>query len=137
MKITKTTNNFNKYVNKYIYNDNKYIYSRYYIMGKHLMYNAILNELKDVPGWELRLDERGHYLFNHFNFGNKAEDSFLKAKRFVDKVSIIAENHNHHPDITFGWGYCDIILLTHSYKGLTLLDFEIAKELTDLYEKNN
>ena len=30
---------------------------------------------------------------------------FKKAKKFVNSVGDLAEEQNHHPDISFGWGY--------------------------------
>ena len=105
--------------------------------GAQLMHDSVQEKMKDFPDWECRLDERGQYLFRHFDFGNKKEDSFLKAKLFVDKVSYIAGKFNHHPDTTFGWGYCDIVLFTHTYKGLTQVDFDMAKEINSHFSTMN
>ena len=38
-----------------------------------------------------------------FSFKN-----FSESQNFVNKVGNIAEQENHHPDISFGWGYCKI-----------------------------
>ena len=41
----------------------------------------------------------------------------------------IAEKLDHHPDITFGWGYAEINLTTHDRGGLTDFDFAVAREI--------
>ena len=59
-----------------------------------------------------------------FTFNN-----FLKSQNFVNKVSEIAEKENHHPDISFGWGYCKIKIFTHAIKGLAESDFILAAKI--------
>ncbi len=53
-------------------------------------------------------------------------EDFMKSKSFVDKVSILCEEKNHHADIHFGWGYVVIELTTHDKKAITELDIELA-----------
>jgi len=38
----------------------------------------------------------------------------------------------HHPDIAFGWGYCQVTLTTHDVDGLTDNDFSWAAKLDKL-----
>jgi len=38
---------------------------------------------------------------------------------FVNRVGEIAEATDHHPDITFGWGYAEISTTTHDRDGIT------------------
>ncbi len=51
---------------------------------------------------------------------------------FVNAVAFIAEKNNHHPDITFGYNYCNIEYKTHDVDGLSLKDFVCAKYINDL-----
>jgi 4a-hydroxytetrahydrobiopterin dehydratase len=44
-------------------------------------------------------------------------------------ISEIAEEENHHPDIQFGWGYCEVALTTHSICGLHPNDFIVAAKI--------
>ena len=60
-------------------------------------------------------------LMREFEFKN-----FIDSKSFVDKVSILCEEKNHHADIHFGWGYAVIELTTHDKKAITELDIELA-----------
>ena len=81
--------------------------------------------LKEVPGWEL--PDAAH-IKRHFKFKN-----FLEALAFVNCVGELAEQEGHHPDITFGWGYCDVTLYTHKIKGLHENDFIMAAKINERY----
>ena len=48
---------------------------------------------------------------------------------FVAKVAVHAEVMNHHPDIELSYGKVKVKLSTHDAKGLTTLDFELAKRI--------
>lgn len=61
----------------------------------------------------------------------KFED-FMKSKSFVDEVSILCEEKNHHADIHFGWGYVVIELTTHDKKAITELDIELATLINEI-----
>ena len=84
-----------------------------------------INILKKVDGWDVKSDEnKNFYLIKNFNFKN-----FEKSQVFVNKVGKIAEEENHHPDISFGWGYCKIKIFTHAIKGLAESDFILAAKI--------
>ena len=52
---------------------------------------------KKVDGWEVKNnDEKNFYLIKKFKFKD-----FTDSQTFVNNVSNIAEQENHHPDITF------------------------------------
>ena len=81
--------------------------------------------LKKVDGWEVKSNEdKSFYLTKEFKFRN-----FKKSQNFVNKVSDIAEKENHHPDISFGWGYCKVKIFTHAIKGLAESDFILAAKI--------
>ena len=81
--------------------------------------------LKKVDGWEVKEDEnKSYYLIKDFIFKN-----FKQSQKFVNKVGKIAEDENHHPDISFGWGYCKIKIFTHAIKGLAESDFILAAKI--------
>ena len=66
-------------------------------------------------------------LMREFDFGD-----FLESKSFVDKVSSLCEEKNHHADIHFGWGYVVIELTTHDKKAITELDIELATLINEI-----
>ena len=54
------------------------------------------------------------------------------ALAFVNKLGDLAEEEGHHPDISFGWGYADIVLFTHKIQGLHENDFIMAAKINSL-----
>ena len=58
--------------------------------------------------------------------------NFLDSQNFVNKVGKISEEEGHHPDISFGWGYCKIKIFTHAIKGLAESDFILAAKIDQL-----
>jgi len=81
--------------------------------------------LKKVDGWHVKSDnEKSYFLIKEFKFKN-----FSKSQDFTNKVAIIAEKEEHHPVISFGWGYCKIKIFTHAIKGLAESDFILAAKI--------
>ena len=81
--------------------------------------------LAEVPGWELTGDGR------RIERGFKFHD-YLAALLFVNKLSNIAEDHGHHPDVCFGYGYCKVSFQTHAIDGLHENDFIMAAKVNEL-----
>ena len=59
-------------------------------------------------------------------------ETFAKALDFVNQVGSLAEAADHHPDITFGWGYAEIALTTHDRGGITDVDIALAKRIDEI-----
>lgn len=90
---------------------------------KKLDAEEISTALAEIEDWKAEND----VLSKRFEFKN-----FAEALEFVNKVGEIAERHDHHPDIYFGWGYAEINLTTHDRGGITNFDFAVAKEIESL-----
>ena len=56
-------------------------------------------------------------------------ENFAGALEFVNRVGALAEAADHHPDITFGWGYAEIALTTHDRGGVTDVDVALARQI--------
>ena len=82
---------------------------------------ARLADLGD--GWE----KYGNSLRREFKF-----DDFSGAVDFVDRLTPIANEMNHHPDVFITWGLARVSLLSHSEHGITEKDFELARQLDAL-----
>lgn len=82
--------------------------------------------LSQVPTWEA---VEGHRIRKSFRFKD-----FRQALDFVDKVGAIAEQEQHHPTITFGWGRAEVTLFTHAIGGLSENDFILAAKIDRLPE---
>lgn len=57
---------------------------------------------------------------------------FAKAVYLSNLCVWLADEQGHHPDIAFGWGYCQVDLTTHDIKGLSENDFIWAAKLDKL-----
>ena len=51
---------------------------------------------------------------------------------FAAAVGYLAEQANHHPDMTIQWNRVTLTLSTHSAGGLTSADFDLARRITAL-----
>lgn len=85
--------------------------------------DAIARELAETPGWELA----GKAIVRSLTFKD-----FAEAMAFVNRVAEVAEEENHHPDITIHWNEVTLTQSTHSAGGLTELDFRLARRLNTL-----
>ena len=72
-------------------------------------------------------ENTGHALVREFVFAD-----FAGAMAFVNRVAQVAEELNHHPDITIRWNKVTLTLSTHASGGLTGRDFQLAEALDAL-----
>lgn len=79
--------------------------------------------LRTLEGWAVD----GRFLKKRYDFAN-----FAVSLDFVNQVGELAEAVDHHPDITFGWGYAEIALTTHDRGGVTDVDVRLAQRINDL-----
>ena len=78
-----------------------------------------------MDGWDVKsTQDKSFYLIKNFKFKN-----FKESQAFVTQIGDIAEQENHHPDISFGWGYCKVKIFTHAIEGLAESDFILAAKI--------
>jgi len=53
---------------------------------------------------------------------------------FVNALAFIANQENHHPDLTLGYNYCQVKWMTHALNGLSHNDFICAAKTDCLLE---
>jgi len=82
----------------------------------------ILEYLKELNSWSV--NDESEMIFKKFEFKN-----FKEACNFSNLVAKLSEDEGHHPDISLGWGYCIIMLHTHSIKNLSINDFIMASKI--------
>jgi 4a-hydroxytetrahydrobiopterin dehydratase len=75
-----------------------------------------------IPLW--RLEPSGIQITREFVFKN-----FKEAFAFMTLCAQYAEEINHHPDWQNSWNKVVVHLSTHSAKGLTELDIQMAKAM--------
>lgn len=57
-------------------------------------------------------------------------DGFAAPLALAVRLGMVAEKHDHHPDLELGWGRLAVAWTTHDAGGVTELDLRLA-ELTD------
>ena len=60
---------------------------------------------------------------------------FNAAHHCANLAAFLGEQQGHHPDISFGWNYCDVIFTTHVVGRLTQSDFICAARFDRLVSK--
>jgi 4a-hydroxytetrahydrobiopterin dehydratase len=80
--------------------------------------------MAQVPGWELVDNQK---IVKRFRFVD-----FAEAKLFLDTVSVIAEEQNHHPALLLNYNRLSVTLTTHEVSGLTQDDFTMARIIDQL-----
>ncbi len=75
-----------------------------------------------LPAWNI--NSKQTEISRSFEFAN-----FLSGLAFIAKVAVHAEILNHHPEIELTYTKVKIKLTTHDIKGLSSLDFELAKRI--------
>jgi len=69
-------------------------------------------------GWTL-VDE--HHLEKDYTF-----QDFASALAFANRVGVLADEVDHHPEICLTWGRATVTIWTHSVGGLSEADFVFA-----------
>lgn len=80
----------------------------------------INNKLSGLNGWE----RTGNGIVKSFKLAN-----FIASIGFVNRIAILSEKADHHPDILIQYSNVKITLSTHSEGGLTEKDFNLAGEI--------
>ena len=84
--------------------------------------------LTRLRGWRLE--------FPYLKRTDKLKD-FRAALAWVNRVGMLAEEEQHHPDFHItGWNTVELVLYTHSIGGLSINDFVLAKKVDDLAAKD-
>jgi len=83
---------------------------------------------RQTPQWELK--ENATRMVRTYRLKN-----FLQAQEFAVAVGNLSEEAFHHPDITYGWGYCTVLYYSHKIKGLHENDFIMAARVDDIFQK--
>jgi 4a-hydroxytetrahydrobiopterin dehydratase len=79
--------------------------------------------LAGLSGWE----RAGDAIRKSFKGGD-----FKDSVDFVNRLTPVAEEMNHHPDLEVSWNTVTVSITTHSEGGLTENDFELAARIDAL-----
>jgi 4a-hydroxytetrahydrobiopterin dehydratase len=81
------------------------------------------SRLERLDGWE----RQGDAIRKRFDRGD-----FKGAVGFVNALTPVAEEMNHHPDLAISWKDVEVAITTHSEGGLTENDFELARRIDEV-----
>lgn len=87
--------------------------------------DVVRQELAELPGWIL--SEDASTISRRFEF-----KGFAKAVEMANLAAWLGNKQGHHPDISFGWGYCEVAFTTHDSGGVTENDLICAARLNAL-----
>jgi 4a-hydroxytetrahydrobiopterin dehydratase len=83
---------------------------------------AVESALAGLDGWTL--EEGGGAIGRRFVFAD-----FSAAFGFMARAALAAEKLDHHPEWSNVYNRIEVRLATHSARGLTALDFELARAM--------
>ncbi len=85
--------------------------------------DEVERRLAELPSWS----RSGEAITRDFRCGD-----FAGSVEFVNRLTPVAEEMDHHPDLAISWNTVTVTLSTHSEGGLTAADFELARRIDDL-----
>jgi 4a-hydroxytetrahydrobiopterin dehydratase len=94
------------------------------VQAKKLTEAEVQENLARAKGWRL-VNGKLHRAF-------ECKD-FVAAFGNMTRVALLAEAMNHHPEWSNVWNKVIIDLNTHSVKGISNLDFELAGKINEIF----
>lgn len=82
--------------------------------------DTITPALAELPGWE----RDGSAIRREYTF-----DGFLEAVAFITRLAPVAEEANHHPELTNVYATVTVVLTTHDEGGITHKDLDLARAI--------
>lgn len=90
--------------------------------------------LKKSEALQLLVDLDSNWYINnsgHLCKQYKFKD-FMSSINFANKIASVAEQIQHHPNLTIAWGKLDIEIWTHKVNSLTENDFVLASKIENI-----
>ena len=88
------------------------------------------DKLKEMaPKWKTGKNEKGVVIIERVHHASK----FMEGIAFVGKIAEAAEDNNHHPDIIINYKRITIRYWTHTARGVTLADVQMAQKIEPLF----
>ena len=88
--------------------------------------DSVVSEQVDARHWRVVLG-RLHATF--------ATESFARGLGFVARLSELAEQANHHPDVDLRYASVHVSLVSHDSAGLTERDVDLARHVSELADE--
>ena len=88
------------------------------------------DKLKEMaPNWKTGKNEKGVVFIERVHHASK----FMEGIAFVGKIAEAAEDNTHHPDIIINYNRITIRYWTHTARGVTLADVQMAQKIEPLF----
>ena len=88
------------------------------------------DKLKEMaPNWKTGKNEKGVVFIERVHHAAK----FMEGIAFVGKIGEAAEDNNHHPAIIINYKRVTIRYWTHTARGVTLADVQMAQKIEPLF----
>ena len=84
--------------------------------------------LASLPGWKVETAGGIDRLGRRFPLAN-----FRAALELANRVGELADEADHHPEVTIEWGAATVLWWTHTIRGLHRNDFIMAARTTSVY----
>ena len=82
-----------------------------------------------------RLKDLKHWILEETMIGRRFEfKDFRGAVDFLDRITPVCDEQNHHPDVVIRWNELTLTLWTHASGGLTERDFRLARTIDQMTE---
>ena len=85
--------------------------------------HEIALRLMKLHGW----NRNDLHIERYFQFSD-----FDALMGFINGIAAVARQHDHHPDVKFGYDDCTVAFSTHSAGGITDKDFDAAMRVNEL-----
>jgi len=85
--------------------------------------DEIDRRIRELEGWDLE----GSAIVKQFKRGD-----FSGSVELVKQIEPVANDLNHHPDLSISWETVTVMITTHSEGGLTGSDFDLAERIDAL-----
>jgi len=85
-----------------------------------LDHDTVRARLSELDGWELD----GDTIRREFTF-----DGFREAIGFINRIADLADDANHHPELTNVYATVTVVLTTHDAGGVTEKDLALAESI--------
>ncbi|MEM2233625.1 MAG: 4a-hydroxytetrahydrobiopterin dehydratase [Nitrososphaerota archaeon] len=90
---------------------------------RRLSERAVRTALKALPKWRLA----GKRIVRVVRY-----EGFMPGVELLNEIAKVAEQMEHHPDVTVSYGKMRISVTTHDAGGLTELDFRLAERIEEI-----
>jgi len=95
-------------------------------VSKLLSDSEISARLKRLKGWK----HEGEFITKVFEF-----DRFMDGIDFLNRVAVVAEKEEHHPDIHVRYTTITLSVQTHSEGGVTEWDMDLAEAIESMLKR--